>query len=174
MKVQLLFFFWRLYIYNCHVFWSCILLSHSFLFWVVVTWICLKLLTPMYPVFASELLNAVERFVAFVCLFLHAMSGLWTQIIESAISSFVSPAPLKSDFGARKPLKEMPASCSCCSWRFLLCTLDGWFCFSWLSPWILNYFGLEHSPDAKTHKQLNELLLYMPTFTSNSNAKTIC
>ena len=47
----------------------------------------------------------------------------------------LSPAPLRSDFWARRPLKEMPASCSSCSWRSFLCTLDGWFSFSWLPPW---------------------------------------
>ena len=51
-------------------------------------YIFLNLFTPVYPVFASQLLNAVECFVASVCLFLHAMGGLCTQIIETATQFF--------------------------------------------------------------------------------------
>ena len=77
------------------------------------------------------LLNVLLHLFAFSCM---PWKGCELRSLKLQLRSFVSPAPLKSYFRARRPLKEMPASCSCCSWRFLLCTLDGWFCFSWLSP----------------------------------------
>ena len=98
----------------------------------------------MYPAFALQLLNAVECFVASVCLFLHAMGGLWTQIIETAVQFVCLSSATQIRFLGSKAFKRNACFLFLLFLAFFLVHLG---CLVLLQlaatlVWILNCFGL--------------------------------
>ena len=128
----------------------------------ICLFVCLSVYMFRYSICVSKWLN-VSFHLYINVIFLHSMGGFWLRII--VIKFAFSPEPLKDHNNwARitiKVIKEVPASCSCYYWRFLLSTL-GWLFLLQLAVtfvWILKW-----GPYVKARKQLNELLLCMSTF----------